>query len=418
MAESRPTKLKGTARFLQHVLCLGAFCTAVVPSACSQQAVAAEPNLAGWYYNPFGKEIAIHRFLGTGPVYAEDDEPCTLLWLQHEDRGFKINTYPYGAAFVDVDESCPEVSLTWATNFQIKQPDSSLPVMVRIPREQFPPQKPKKGAFDGNVSIYDRTTHLIHDCYGYQYNGGKPTAAIHKQHDIRGLGHGSKLNQRVGNSAAGFPHVWGAIRAWEIETPGQVIAHAHSIAVPRIPGHLGPPLLGKAIQWPASSSDSTAGRPEHNPGPFPYGALLAIPPEERGGPNLEELGLSEPGLRMARSMRDYGLYIADGGGGINFRTDGYSPLFVQLGKDLKTLLPFLRLVTNSVVRATARHEPTGRIGDIGIPTWPAGSCRTRQPRSRSHWAGPCSAAPVACRTRAFHAACQRTGRGSGSPSPR
>ncbi len=125
--------------------------------------------------------------------------------------------------------------------------------------------------------------------------------------------------------------------------------------------------------------DANAGQPGENLGYIPYGGLMAIPPVEKGGPDLNKLGLSPPGLRLAEALRDYGAYAVDGGPmpiirtTENFPPSLYNQLHFTLSDDLKKIYMEMRLVLNSVEGATARMRPNwGYEGFIGTPTWPAG----------------------------------------------
>lgn len=84
-------------------------------------------------------------------------------------------------------------------------------------------------------------------------------------------------------------------------------------------------------------------------GTIPYGALFALLPPEQGGPDLATLGLSEPGLRLAAALRDYGTYVQDKGGNLTLTADQQvnSALIPTLNHDLNIVQPYLRMVTNN-----------------------------------------------------------------------
>ncbi len=339
-------------------------------------------SLDDWFYNPFNSNSAIRRPIGTGAVYAGDDHPATKTWLQHD--GMKFNyEHPYGAPYVAVDDTDPVKTVTFAPS-QITRDHGSLPVDVRVPSGRFPVNnEPVNHYPDGAVAIYDRTTGLIHDFFNYRYNDGAPLATINRAHDIKGLGHGTVLGERVGVTATGVSIMWGALQPWSLEKPDHAIGHALQILLPRHSrrGAHQPQLISKEIQWPATTGDGSAGHPNENLGYIPYGGLMAIPPVEKGGPDLNKLGLSPPGLRLAEALRDYGAYVVDGGQMPIIRTTAnFSPsLHDQLHHtktdDLKKIYREMRLVKNSVIGATARmrdNPDRGQEGFIGTPTWPAG----------------------------------------------
>jgi hypothetical protein len=50
---------------------------------------AADPRSGDWYYNPFSKDSAHHRPIGTGAIYSADDNPATICFQQ--GTAFNIN---------------------------------------------------------------------------------------------------------------------------------------------------------------------------------------------------------------------------------------------------------------------------------------------------------------------------------------
>lgn len=330
------------------------------------------------FYNPFSADSAFHRPIGSGAIYAADDAPETLLWLQHD--GMKFNyEHPYGSPFAAVDRDDPVVEVRFSPS-QIRRDDGSLPVRIRIPRERFPVNPETVGFYpDGAVAIFDRESGLVHEFYNYRYNEGSPLATIHRSFPIDSPGHGADAGRRVGVTATGISVVAGALQPWKLETPGHQIGHALQLVLPRKPRHHQPMLISKDVQWPATTGDGSATDPKDNLGLIPYGALMAIPPVDRGGPDLEAMDLSEPGLRLAEALRDYGAYVIDGGqmpiirttG--NFSSDLFEKIHFRNSRDLAKIYQAMRLVRNSVQGATATVYETARgTGFIGTHTWPAG----------------------------------------------
>lgn len=297
----------------------------------------------------------------------------TRLWVSPANNKFAINDpYPYGVPFARTDASLPSVVFNhyscprWNHN-----PDKKgFPVTLRFP-PNFPPNYTSKECADGTGVVYDSVLDKVFELY--EIRPDQHTASIVRTWDIRGPGHASTLGNRTGTSASGIATVVGAVRAFELESSGMPIRHAFHIAVPRKKENY-MELLGRGVQWPAVSGDGGAKDAENNNGPIPYGALLAIPPVEKGGPDLTKLGLSEAGLRFAEALRDYGTYVVDGAGVVAFRADApLGPNGKQVRGDLKKIMPLLRMVTNSVEGANA-HIPVGSatVGEVGTPTWPAG----------------------------------------------
>ncbi len=370
-------------------------------SVFAQKYIITSEHSEDWVYNPFNSKSAWHRPVGTDAIYAEDTDITNIIWQQA--RRFLINDqFPFNSPYGIADETSPEVTIThkscdrWNTN-----PDGhGFPLTIRIPsRTDFPVGWQRYGdCQDGVAIVIDRTTGQVREFY--EYDRSDPdniTASIARPpYYLDDLGHGSSINERVGTSAAGISLLGGALRPWEVMKTGHRIGHAFQMSVPLhdrsaesagIEHH----VLGKDIQWPATSGDNGASNPNNNLGPFAYGALLAIPPgpdcivngkvHDRGGPDLTKMGLSEPGLRIAQAMRDYGVYLVDGAGSFNIRAgvsnEEQFPDSVKaiVMNDLTKICRELRLVKNSVEGATARMRESparGQEGFIGTPTWPAG----------------------------------------------
>lgn len=106
-------------------------------------------------------------------------------------------------------------------------------------------------------------------------------------------------------------------------------------------------MLSRDVQLPAVSADGNI-QPTYNTGEIAYGDLIAIPPEASGGPNLDSLGLSEGGKRLAEAIRNYGIYVTDGTGSNcpALRTDQFVANVAQLKDDLTKVYPHLRVVLN------------------------------------------------------------------------
>jgi hypothetical protein len=149
--------------------------------------------------------------------------------------------------------------------------------------------------------------------------------------------------------------MFGILRGWEVKATGHPIGHALQLVLPRTQkvGSMDI-MLAREVWWPAVSMDGSAyTRAQHNTGHIPYGSLWALPPVEKGGPDLSKLGLSEKGRRLAECIRDYGIYAVDGGGATALRADqDFEP---ELTKELKSesakFYMHIRMVVNSVPEA-------------------------------------------------------------------
>lgn len=123
-----------------------------------------------------------------------------------------------------------------------------------------------------------------------------------------------------------------------------------------------------------------------------YGSLWALPPVDKSGPDLSKLGLSEKGRRLAECIRDYGIYVVDGGGATALRADqDFTP---ELTKDLKAesakFYRYIRLVKNSVPEhgkvvfrvGDSATRPTGGPNRQIVPgEFPAGGGRPLAPNT-------------------------------------
>lgn len=109
-------------------------------------------------------------------------------------------------------------------------------------------------------------------------------------------------------------------------------------------------IIGTQIWWPASSGDT--GYATSNNGVIPYGANLALPPEDKGGPNISSLGLTVLGRRLAYALRDYGSFITDGGPNIQMRGQAGCANVTEIREQLTILRGHLRVVTNNLASQT------------------------------------------------------------------
>ncbi len=332
------------------------------------------------FLNPFNKDSAHHRPIGTGAVYAGESHPVTQVWKKVSRISIN-NPSPHGTAFAVAENNHPTVTLTHRScpRWNHNPSGSGFPLSLRLP-PNFPPNFSGEDCWDNAGAILDRSSGTIREFY--ELNPNSRTASLVRSYDVRGTGHATQLGQRVGMTATGMSTIVGAVRGHELEAIGQPIRHAYHLAIPATTVQASntglPQLLSRNIQWPATTADTSSRNIANNNGPIPYGALLAIPPVSKGGPDLSTLGLSEPGLRMAEAMRDYGVYVIDNASGVVLRSTDVlgGNIGTQARADMRTIAPYLRLVTNSVTGATAAVVPGDTLryngGSIGTPTWPAG----------------------------------------------
>ncbi len=323
-----------------------------------------------WFRKPFNRNSAHWRPIGTSARYSDDTDARTLSLRKH--TFVVVNHHNvYGAAAAMASANSPNVTINW--NNQLG--GRGLPFTLRMDANQ-PFFDSNRG--DRSYELLNPVTLIVDSFYGLDRSA--KTASLHKQYDIRGLGHGTKPGERVGMSASGFSSLLGAVRAFELETRGMAIQHSHHIVFPRLAKHPGPMTLSKKIQWPAVGGDTGSSLPENNTGAIAYGELLAIPPISKGGPNFDKLSppLSEPGRRLFEAFRNYGLYAIDGGDHAILRADGpiNAEVLNQVKSDFKNhLFKYLRAVTNSVDGANAEvitGTKYSQRGSLGTPSYPAG----------------------------------------------
>ena len=310
------------------------------------------------FLNPFNRDSAHHRPIGTGAVYSADDDPFTRIIQQFDKFGINLGSTSWGLYTALAPSDGPMILVD-----RLNDRAKSLPVSVRMPPGGVTIEYPE-GESDGNVAIWDAAQNRINHFRRYTWNDGAPKAMQYRDYDPHALGHGTYPGDRVGTSASGVAAPFGVLRGPEANTPGHPIQHALQMVVPRKNDGC-PNVLAKSFILPAVDMDGSARtNAEHNQGLLPYGSLLAIPPEDKGGPNLDELKLSEAGRRLAQAVRDYGIYIVDGGGcSPAIRADQHveKKLFM---KEIPKFYRYIRVVTNS---EWAPDRPTTGGGDPLAP---------------------------------------------------
>lgn len=305
------------------------------------------PLKSDLYLNPFNKKSAHHRPIGSGAKYAATSHAATQDWLKAKTLGINVGA-PWGVSMAQTVASDPLVTIAgYAPCGKVSQ----LPVTIRLPKAGFVTKVVLNagGCTDGVVVVYDQPSGKPHQIRQYNWNNGKPRGGQYRTWDIKGLGHGVKPGDRVGTSASGVAGIFGLLRGAEINPPGRPVQHALQMVLPRLNPSTCKVMIGKTFKLPAVSMDGGWQAPDANTGNIPYGALMALPPAVK----INALGLSEPGKRLARALRDYGVYLVDGGGCSNgaIRADQQiaSATLKLLKQDIPKLYPLLRMVTNNDV---------------------------------------------------------------------
>ena len=290
------------------------------------------------FANPFAKESAHHRPIGSGAVFADATHPSTISLLKGAFNNINSNN-GYGINLFESTSSDPLLTVTGSG------PDIGLPVTLHVP-----PNANNLETTDSTVVIRDTVTDTAHEFYYWRWNNGMPTAHIHREWDIRGLGHSQPGGARVGVSASGVALMFGLLRGDEINIPGRAIEHVLQISL-SYKGKCGNQVRNEAV-WPATSTDRYCKTdPALCSGDIPYGALLALPPSV----DIAGLGLSEPGRRVATALQNYGAYVVDTTGCPNMRGDqNIDPAVKRAVIDnMRKVYPLLRMVLNNSAGQTA-----------------------------------------------------------------
>ena len=330
---------------------------------------AADPRSADWFYNPFSKDSAHHRPIGKGAVYTAPDHPATVCFQQGNAFNINVGNRPWGCGIWEAKPDDPLFTVTHEA-LDGEGRASEFPVWCRLPLNMIMEQRRNAGGnFDGVLVVYDRANDTVHHFRQFNWQAAtptpvaKPTAGSHRTWSIRGAAHQPRLGEAVGTSASGVAAMFGILRGWEVKAAGHRIGHGRWCC----PG-------GRIICRAKSCSPAKSGgrlspwmapvipTQNDNTGLVPYGSLWAIPPIEKGGPDLAKLVLSEMGMRLAECLRDYGAYAVDGGNATALRAD--QDFDDNLAKELKAqtalFYKYLRLVVNSVPDVAVPHQRVGR----------------------------------------------------------
>ena len=305
------------------------------------------------FRQPYASTSAFNRPIGASASYSADVDNETT---EIRGRTWNINTdNGWSFAVIIAEPTDPLYTVTSSS----PENGNNLPYQLRIP-DGFP-GVPETS--DGQVVIYDRANDTVHEFYQFALNGGSPTAAIHRTDDsniasnpanpqniavsvnadiVTGNGHPDyNSTEYVGTRASRTGGLGGLLRNWELTDPGIYPQHALNI-------QLAYEQLSTNYEWPAGGVDGSVGL---NTGHINYGALVAIPPVEKNGPDLDTLGLTDAGMRVAKALVYYGGIVTDRRGtSAGLEGDQYiaSSVNDDIRNDINThLLQYLTVVTNA-----------------------------------------------------------------------
>jgi hypothetical protein len=316
-------------------------------------ALMASENKNDKFSYPYSPDSAFNRPIGIYATYSDNDSDATG---EITSKNWNMNaTNGWSVAVAIADES--DAVFTIISNDASR--GVNLPYQMRVPTGF--PGVPE--TMDGQVVIYDETTELTHEFYRFRWVDGQPTAAIHRTNDpdissnpanpqkisseseadiINGTGHTRYgFRDSVGTRAAGTGGLAGLLRNFELTQPDTYPQHVLAL-------ELANEQLSASYRWPASATDSNT---LSNIGHIDYGSIVAIPPFEKGGPDLNSLGLTEAGMRVAKALVYYGGIVTDRRGElVGLEGDQYilSSTVSDIRYDINThLLPHLRILTNA-----------------------------------------------------------------------
>ena len=202
------------------------------------------------------------------------------------------------------------------------EPPPGYAVQYQIPRSARPDRQA-----DAHLMVIDPTGRYVDETWSSSRRSDTEWATgYHGRNDL--LGPGVGVGARAGGTALG-----GLIRTWELRS-GSI---RHALAISLTSGQLSPGYV-----WPAPWEDGGPGEA----GPIPMGTHLAIPPDV----DLRRLGLSRPGLTVARALQSYGAFVTDRADNVAFYAEpslqGGQRLSALRG-DIERIRQQLRVVTNS-----------------------------------------------------------------------
>lgn len=304
------------------------------------------------FLQPFNKLSPFRRPMGTGAVYAGDGHAMTVAWNRiafnslSTNNGHGFNTYLNSP-------NDPSRTIQWYGGGG----GANLPITVRAPFMRNPDPTGTEG--DSPTVLYDTVDGEDRFLEFSRFRGGSASPWTARDCNIiNPYGDG----REAGASAADIAGLGLSVRAHELDAGFGPIQRSIGIS---LNAQNSPAQLGSSFVWPGKHIDASCGGGYACDGPIPYGQLFALNPTV----DINSLGLTPLGVRLAEQMRDYGMYAVDNGGQ-NCRSDQFVPAAVRTDfiSSMRTLKPMLRAVLNNASTAT---QPTCSGG--GSPIAPNGA---------------------------------------------
>lgn len=307
------------------------------------------------FLNPFNHLSPFRRPIGTGAQYAGSTHAMTVAWNRLGFNNISTNT---GNGF-NVFRNKPSDPIR-TINWYGGGGGANLPITVRAPVMRNP--YPTGTEHDSPTILFDTVgssrAGAMMILEFSRFRGSESPWTARDCNIINPYGDG----RDAGASASDIAGSGLGLYTWELDPDAGPIRKACGIT---LNAQTSPAQLKAQFVWPAKHIDASCGGGYACDGPIPYGTLVALPPSV----NINSLGLTPLGLRLAAMLRDYGWYAVDNGGR-NMRTDQSVPTSVQtdMRNSFVKLWPLLRAVLNNESTAT---QPTCSGG--GTPIAPNGA---------------------------------------------
>lgn len=302
------------------------------------------------FLHPFHKFSPFRRPIGTGAVYAGDGHATTLAW---NAKNFNELAVDNGHGF-NVYRNTPSDSLR-TIKWYGGGGGAHLPITVWAPLMRNPTLGGTQG--DSPVILYD-TVEGQDRFLEFSRFRGHPEWSARDCNIIDPYGDGLD----AGASATDIAGMGIGLFSWELAPSWGPICKAIGIT---LNAKTSPAQLANRFIWPAKHVDSSCGGGYACNGPIAYGQLFALP----SSINLDSLGLTPLGLRLAAMCRDYGVYAVDNGGQ-NFRGDQAisSSVRSEVIAQMRIIKPRMRAILNN---ESTQSQPTCSGG--GNPIAPNGA---------------------------------------------
>jgi len=308
--------------------------------------------------NPFTADSHHHMPIGSGATYANTSD-AAYVDLQRADGFVSLNSNNgYGKNVFQAKLSDPLKTITWngqENGYGLGETGPANPGNIHFPANALITAI-TGSPIDRGIAIIDPDGVTVYELRGYNNTPATPQASGLRMYDANSRGY-DLGSARYGFSASGVGNLFGLLRGFEFNDTATIIRHVLQLALSYnadtewTQDHGGPILQGDYIS-PANGVDSRCNTDVDScTGNVKYGSRWAIPPESKGGPDLDSLGLTAREMQLAICLRDFGTIVIDGTDSAAMRCDqGWnSGVLVAVRDAMRELWPRLRRITNSTV---------------------------------------------------------------------